>query len=49
MSTPVEHVRLGGYAIESVKDDGKFTLTLRKDTGRWWIVSEMDNGNSAGR
>ena len=27
-------------------DDGKFTLTLRKDSsGRWLIVSDMDNGN----
>lgn len=27
-------------------DDGKFTLTLRKDAaGRWLIVSDMDNGN----
>jgi ketosteroid isomerase-like protein len=38
---------LGGYTGEEGKeDDGKFTLTLRKDsTGRWWIVSDMDNGN----
>jgi ketosteroid isomerase-like protein len=38
---------LGGYAGEEGKeDDGKFTLTLRKDpAGRWWIVSDMDNGN----
>jgi ketosteroid isomerase-like protein len=38
---------LGGYASEKGKeDDGKFTLTLRKDpSGRWWIFSDMDNGN----
>ncbi len=38
---------LGGYTSEKGKeDDGKFTLTLRKDAaGRWWIVSDMDNGN----
>ena len=38
---------LGGYAGEKGKeDDGKFTLTLRKDaSGKWWIVSDMDNGN----
>jgi ketosteroid isomerase-like protein len=42
---------LGGYTGEEGKeDDGKFTLTLRKDsTGRWWIVSDMDNGNRSGR
>ncbi|HEY6390447.1 MAG TPA: nuclear transport factor 2 family protein [Bryobacteraceae bacterium] len=28
-------------------DRGKFTLTLRSDSGgRWLIVSDMDNGNS---
>jgi ketosteroid isomerase-like protein len=38
---------LGGYTSEKGKDDdGKFTLTLRKDrSGRWWIFSDMDNGN----
>lgn len=38
---------LGGYAAEAGgPDDGKFTLTLRKgDEGRWWIFSDMDNGN----
>jgi ketosteroid isomerase-like protein len=42
---------LGGYTGEEGKqDDGKFTLTLRKDTaGRWWIVSDMDNGNRTRR
>lgn len=38
---------LGGYAGKAGEpDDGKFTLTLRKDpAGRWWIVSDMDNSN----
>jgi ketosteroid isomerase-like protein len=38
---------LGGYAGEKGKeDDGKFTLTLRRDDdGKWWIVSDMDNSN----
>jgi ketosteroid isomerase-like protein len=38
---------LGGYTSEKGRDDdGKFTLTLRKDaSGKWWIVSDMDNGN----
>jgi ketosteroid isomerase-like protein len=42
---------LGGYTSEKGKeDDGKFTLTLRKDAaGRWWIVSDMDNGNRSPR
>ena len=31
-------------------DVGKFTLTLAKDdTGRWRIVSDMDNGNARRR
>ncbi len=36
-----------GYgATAPVPDMGKFTLTLRRDpTGRWLIVSDMDNGN----
>jgi ketosteroid isomerase-like protein len=39
---------LGGYAHEAGGPDvGKFTLTLRKDpSGRWLIVSDMDNANS---
>lgn len=39
---------VGGYSEgEGEPDVGKFTLTLRRDsTGRWWIVSDMDNGNS---
>jgi len=38
---------LGGYTSEKGKeDDGKFTLTLRKDAGgKWWILSDMDNSN----
>jgi ketosteroid isomerase-like protein len=38
---------LGGYARrKGEEDDGKFTLTLRKDEGgRWLIVSDMDNSN----
>jgi ketosteroid isomerase-like protein len=42
---------LGGYTSEKGKeDDGKFTLTLRRDSGgRWWIVSDMDNGNRPAR
>ena len=38
---------LGGYAWKADEpDDGKFTLTLRKEKdGRWMIVSDMDNGN----
>lgn len=38
---------LGGYTSEKGKeDDGKFTLTLRKDaSGKWWIFSDMDNSN----
>lgn len=38
---------LGGYAGKAGDaDDGKFTLTLRKEKdGRWMIVSDMDNGN----
>jgi len=38
---------IGGYAgREGETDDGKFTLTLRKDDGgRWLIVSDMDNSN----
>jgi ketosteroid isomerase-like protein len=39
---------IGGFARrEGEADIGKFTLTLRKDaSGRWLIVSDMDNGNS---
>jgi ketosteroid isomerase-like protein len=38
---------IGGYARERGADDeGKFTLTLSRDSyGRWRIVSDMDNGN----
>lgn len=39
---------LGGYASQKgAPDDGKFTLTLRKNgDGRWLIFSDMDNGNA---
>ncbi len=42
---------IGGYAGQAGgADDGKFTLTLRKDPdGRWLIVSDMDNGNAPWR
>jgi ketosteroid isomerase-like protein len=38
---------IGAYGREPGKpDEGKFTLTLRKnDDGRWLIVSDMDNSN----
>jgi ketosteroid isomerase-like protein len=38
---------IGGFArLKGEPDVGKFTLTLRKEDGRWLIVSDMDNGNS---
>lgn len=42
---------IGGYARERGADEiGKFTLTLaRTPDGRWWIVSDMDNGNAPSR
>jgi ketosteroid isomerase-like protein len=38
---------IGGYsAVREKPDDGKFTLTLRKNSdGQWLIVSDMDNSN----
>lgn len=38
---------IGGYAARpGAADDGKFTLTLRKESdGRWLIVSDMDSSN----
>ena len=44
---PVGYI-IGAYGAEKgAPDDGKFTLTLRKDKdGAWLIVSDMDNGNS---
>ena len=38
---------VGGFAHqEGAADDGKFTLTLRKEAaGRWLIFSDMDNSN----
>jgi ketosteroid isomerase-like protein len=40
---------VGAYTSKSGSPDtGKFTLTLRKSpSGRWLIVSDMDNGNGA--
>jgi ketosteroid isomerase-like protein len=42
---------IGGYAGQAGNaDDGKFTLTLRKDSdGRWLIMSDKDNGNEPRR
>ena len=39
---------LGGYAAQKgAPDDGKFTLTLRKNRdGRWLIFSDMDSANA---
>ena len=39
---------LGGYTSQrGAHDDGKFTLTLRKDRdGRWLIFSDMDSANA---
>jgi hypothetical protein len=37
---------LGGYSTEVGRPDiGKFTLTLRRESRRWRIVSDMDSGN----
>ena len=42
---------IGAYAGKvGEPDDGKFTLTLRREaSGRWRIVSDMDNGNRVPR
>ena len=42
---------IGGYARQAGEADiGKFTLTLRRDTDRrWLIVSDMDNSNTPPR
>jgi protein-tyrosine-phosphatase/ketosteroid isomerase-like protein len=38
---------IGGYGpAKGEPDTGKFTLTLRKQEGRWMIMSDMDNGNT---
>jgi ketosteroid isomerase-like protein len=38
---------IGGFATaKGGADVGKFTLTLRKESARWLIVSDMDNGNA---
>jgi ketosteroid isomerase-like protein len=37
---------VGGYSAASgVPDEGKFTLTLRKQNRRWLIASDMENEN----
>jgi ketosteroid isomerase-like protein len=37
---------IGAFARrEGEPDVGKFTLTLRRERGRWMIVSDLDNGN----
>lgn len=37
---------VGGYTpIAGESDVGKFTLTLRREDDRWFIFSDMDNGN----
>lgn len=38
---------IGGFSVHpGERDRGKFTLTLRRDrSGRWLILSDMDNGN----
>jgi ketosteroid isomerase-like protein len=40
---------IGGFTNRAGSPDGgKFTLTLQKDaTGRWLIMSDMDNGNGS--
>ncbi|MFW6198361.1 MAG: YybH family protein [Acidobacteriota bacterium] len=39
---------IGAYAPrEGEPDSGKFTLTLRREDGRWLIFSDMDNVNRA--
>ncbi|MDX2206086.1 MAG: nuclear transport factor 2 family protein [Gemmatimonadales bacterium] len=42
---------IGAYQYgDDPADLGKFTLTLRRNsTGRWLIVSDMDNGNAPAR
>jgi ketosteroid isomerase-like protein len=42
---------IGGFARQEGQPDvGKFTLTLRKDAdSRWFIFSDMDNGNQRPR
>ena len=41
-------MRKAGWLIEP--DDGKFTLSLRKNrNGRWLIFSDMDNANARGK
>ncbi len=40
---------IGAFARQRGESDvGKFTLTLRRISGRWFIMSDMDNGNTSG-
>ena len=37
---------IGAYATNPGEPDrGKFTLTLKREAGKWLIFSDMDNGN----
>jgi ketosteroid isomerase-like protein len=39
---------IGAYGYGDAPGDmGKFTLTLRKERGKWLIASDMDNGSRA--
>ena len=41
---------IGAYGYGDAPGDmGKFTLTLRKVSGKWLIASDMDNGNQSRR
>lgn len=41
---------IGAYGYGDTPGDmGKFTLTLRRVSGRWLIFSDMDNGNAPPR
>lgn len=46
---PVGYI-IGAFSRKKSEPDiGKFTLTLKKDTsGKWLIMSDMDNGNRRG-
>ena len=46
---PVGYI-VGGFSRrEDQPDVGKFTLTLKRENGRWLIFSDMDNGNQPPR
>jgi hypothetical protein len=37
---------IGGFGVaEDGPDVGKFILTLRRESGRWMITADIDNGN----